>query len=445
MRRSILLAAFTLLAAHSAHAQSLRHRISELFIFGPGSDPLFLAGTADPDNPASIRVHGEHFIPSAVSENGSVIDFLAVAVGRSVSSVPIGSASSGETFRFEGGIPVKTSTSAGPILAERSQTLGRGRALVGLGRTNFHFTSLRGQDLNNLSLNFTHQNVDFAGCDSATGGKCSLMGWPLLENDFIQVQLGMSMDVNITTLYTTYGLFDNLDLSVIVPMVSTHLSGTSVAQIVPFGGSSTATHFFGGTPQNPELSATRQVTGSANGVGDVAVRAKLLVRETSTAALAVFGEGRFATGDANDFLGAGYFSGRGVAALTAMYGAFSPHANLGYLYRSSTSANDAVLTALGFDDLMAPGVTIAVDVLSELQVGASKLTLPGPVSIEYPFRRTILPTTIPDTRDDIVNGSLGFKFTHSSGATAIVNAMVPLNTGGLRGRMVYTAGVEYAF
>jgi hypothetical protein len=424
--------------------QTLRDKVSDLFIFGSGTNPLQLGGTADPNNPSAVRAHGDHFIPSAVSQNGSIITFLTVAVGRSVSSVPIGATSSGETFRFEGGVPVKTSTSAGPIMAERPQTLGRGRAIVGVGRTSVPFTALRGQDLGNLELTFTHANSDFAGCDSIAGGDCSQMGLPLLENEIIQVRLNMRMDVTITSLYATYGLFDFLDLSFVVPLVTTRLSGTSTASVVPFGGT-TATHFFDGTPADPVLSASRSVSGSAFGVGDVAVRAKMLVRQSAKASLALFGDARFATGDDNDLLGAGYFSARGAAAITAAFGAFSPHLNAGYLYRNTETASDAVLTTVGFDHLMVPNVTLAVDVLSNFQVGESKLRLPQEVQIEYPFNRTIRPTSIPDTRDNIVDGSLGFKISHASGVTAIVNALVPLNSGGLRGRTIFTAGLEYAF
>ncbi len=59
-----------------AVAQGLRDQINELFIFGSGQDPLFLAGTADPNNPISVQVHGSHFVPSAVESNGSLISFL---------------------------------------------------------------------------------------------------------------------------------------------------------------------------------------------------------------------------------------------------------------------------------------------------------------------------------------------------------------------------------
>ena len=184
-------------AARAQGDQTLRGKISQLFIFGPGEDPLFLAGTADPNNPASIRAHGNHFVPSAVAENGSLIAFLSGAISTSVGNLPIGATSGGVTFRFEGGMPVKTSTSAGPIFAERAQTLGRGRALVGLGRNTFHFTSLRGVPMDDIELIFTHENVNFAGCDSIQGGDCSKMGIPNLENDIMQFRLKLDLDVTV--------------------------------------------------------------------------------------------------------------------------------------------------------------------------------------------------------------------------------------------------------
>src|SRR3954469_5771207 len=124
MRRSCLVLTVLALCSTAAGAQGLRDKISQLFIFGGGTDPLFLAGTADPNNPASIRAHGDHFVPSAVSENGNIIAFLTISIGGNVANAPTGSTSGSETFRFEGGVPVRTTTSWGPIFAERGQTLG---------------------------------------------------------------------------------------------------------------------------------------------------------------------------------------------------------------------------------------------------------------------------------------------------------------------------------
>jgi len=426
------------------HGQGLRSKIDQLFIFGSGDDPLFLAGTADPSNPVSIQSHGSHFVPSAVSQNGSIISFLTTAIAGNVSNTPIGSTSGGETFRFEAGVPVRTSTSAGPIFAERAATLGRGRTVVGVGRSSAEFTSLRGVDMHNIDLYFTHQNVDFPGCDSIQGGPCKLMGIPLLENDIMQFKLNMDINVDVTSFYATYGLFDNLDIGVVLPLASTTMHGRSDAQIIPFGGP-TAVHFFAGTPENPVLQASRDVDGSAFGLGDISVRSKWLVRQTNRASLALLGDARFATGDEEQLLGSGNFAVRGLAILSGQFGNFGPHANAGYIHRAGGKQNDAVLGTMGFDALVADRVTLAADLISELQVGHSDLVLPAPVQFDYPFKRTIVPTSIPDVADDIVNGSFGFKFSIPNGFTAITNALIPLNRGGLRANVTYTAGLEYAF
>jgi hypothetical protein len=444
MRRLLLVLAALVLLSNAARAQGLRDKIAQLFIFGTGEDPLFLGGSADPNNPASIRAHGTHFVPSAVSQNGAIIGFLTTAISANVANAPIGSTSGGETFRFEAGVPVRTSISAGPIFAERALTLGRGRSVVGIGRTSSHLSSLRGTDIHNVELFFTHQNVDFPGCDSAQGGPCARMGFPLLENDVMQFKLDLDLNVRVTPIYATYGLFDNVDVGIVLPLVSTSMHGQSNAEVIPFGGP-TAAHFFSGTPGDPGLSAQRNVDGSAFGLGDLALRSKVVVSRSPRTNVAVLGDARFATGDPDQLLGAGSFSGRVIAILSSQFGSFSPHGNVGYVYRAGKLQNDAVLATVGFDDLMADRVTIAADLVSELQVGHSHLSLPEPVHYDYPFNRTITPTSIPTIADDIVDGSLGFKFSMKNGFTVVTNVLVPLNRGGLRPNASYTAALEFAF
>ena len=48
-------------------------------------------------------------------------------------------------------------------------------------------------------------------------------------------------------------------------------------------------------------------------------------------------------------------------------------------------------------------------------------------------------------RDDIVNGSFGFKIAPARATTIVLNTLFPLNRGGLRPNLVYTAGIEYTF
>jgi hypothetical protein len=443
--RSIALATIVMLAVPSAaHAQTLRERISNLFIFGAGQEPLFLAGSGDPNNPASLQAHGEHFIPSSSAENASLIGLISDALGASIGSIPIGSTSGSETFHFVGGVPSRTSTSAGPIFAERAQTLGRGKALVGISRTAFRFATLRGVDMHNIDITFTHQNVDFAGCDAQFGDDCSKYGVPVLENDAMDFRLSMDLDVAVTSMYVTYGVTDRIDIGLVVPIVQADFRGESNAQIMPFGGT-TVVHYFAGTPQNPVLSASRQSLGSAAGLGDVAVRAKLNIRESPEASVAVLLDGRFPTGSEDDLLGSGKFAGRALAIINTTRGDFSPHINVGYLHHGGTQQNDAVLGTIGFDQRMAEKFTLAADLVTELQVGDSKLKLPELVTYDAPFRRTLTPTNIPNVRDDIVNGSFGVKAAPARNTIIVLNTLFPLNRGGLRPNLVYTAGVEYTF
>jgi hypothetical protein len=442
--RQLLVTALILLGAPPLHAQHLRDRLSDLFIFGTGGTPLVLGGTSDPDNPESIRIHGSHFVPAAVASNGTVISFLTNSIGSNVANVPVGATSGGSTFSFQGGVPTRTSTSAGPIFGERAQTLGRGRVLAGLARTGVHFKTLRGVDLDHIRFTFTHANSDFPGCDSIAAGDCSLLGIPTLENETIDLNLALDVRLTVTSFLLTYGLTDRVDVGVALPVVSISLDGTSNAQINPFGPPP-AVHFFGGTPDAPVLTASRTIDGSTTGLGDVDGRVKVNLRRGEPLSVAILGGVRFPTGSESNLLGSGSFAVRGLAILSAHFGAFSPHANVGYLYRGGEFENDAVLATLGFDHLLAPWATLAVDVISQLQVGDSPLQVPGPVEIESPYHRTITPTVIPDTRDDLVDGSLGIKLTAAPGLTVVGNGEWSLNRGGLRPDVIWTAGLEYNF
>jgi len=444
MRRCIWTLVGLTVAATSLGAQGLRDKISELFIFTAGKDPLFLGGTADPNNPAVIQLHANHFIPAARAENGTLIAFLSNAISGNVANVPVSATSGGSTFRFEGGVPVRTSLSPGPVFGERALTLGRGRVFIGANVNRQHFESLRGVPLNGIQMTFTHQNVTGPVCDSIVGTSCTPYGVPTLENDVIAVQLALDLDMTVTSFFLSFGLLDRVDIGVVLPFVSTSLRGTSDAQIRPFGGT-TAAHFFGGTPSNPQLSTSRFVEGSSSGIGDVAARVKILLTQTERATFAVLGDVRFPTGSENDLLGSGHLAARGLGILSARFGEFSPHTNVGFLLRSGDLQNNAVLATVGFDHVMAPWATLAVDVVSEFQVGESKLRLPGTVTYDAPFRRTVEPTNLPTTRDDQVNGSFGFKFATGPGVTIVANSVWPLNRGGLRPNVLWTAGLEYNF
>jgi hypothetical protein len=431
-------------AAVPLRAQGLEDRLTDLFIFGSGDDVLVLGGSASAGDPA-IRAHGNHFIPSAVSGNATIISFLSNSISTNITNIPFSSSSGGETFRFEGATPVRTSISAGPIYAERAQTLGRGRFFAGLARSGLSYKTLRGIPLDEVQFTFTHQNVDFPGCDELFGGDCTLYGVPTLENETIDFRLALDVSVNVTALLLTYGVSDRIDFGVVLPFVSTELRGASTATVVPFGATVPPAHFFSGTPEDPVFTASRFSEGSSSGLGDVSARVKVNLRQATPVSLAVFAEGRFPTGSEEDLRGAGAVALRGLGIVSARLGDFSPHVNVGYQYRGRALDNDAFLLTAGFDELLAPWATLAGDLITEFQVGTSRLTIPPDVELEAPFRRTVRASSIPERRDDIVNASLGTKLSLPQRVTFLANAVFPLNRGGMRPDVLWTLGAEYTF
>ena len=432
------------LAASPLRAQSLEDDLNQLFIFGEGDEALHLGGSAASENPG-IAVHGDHFIPSAVGGNATIISFITGSISSSVANLPVSSSSGGETFRFEGATPVRTPISAGPIYGERAQTLGKGRLFVSLTYTGLNYSTLRGVPLDQLPLVFTHQNVDFPGCDAIFHGDCSLYGVPVFENEVIDFNLNLDMSVNITEFLLTYGVSDRIDFGVVIPLVKNSITGTSTATIIPFGETGPPPHFFSGTEENPVLTASRFVEGSSSGLGDVSARVKMNLRESTPVSVAVLAEGRFPTGSEEDLRGTGALALRGLGIVSARLGDFSPHANIGYQYRGSDLDPDVFLITAGFDQLLAPWATLATDLLTEFPVGSQEIPLPQPVVLQAPFRRTVQTTTIPDRRDDLVSASMGVKLTIPKAATLLVNGIFPLNRGGMRSDVLWTVGAEYAF
>jgi hypothetical protein len=442
----VWLASFVLTGALAAplRAQGLEDRLRDLFIFGTGDDVLVLGGSAAADNP-QIQVHGMHFVPSAVAGNATIISFLTNSISTNVTNIPFSASSGGQTFRFEGATPVATSISAGPIYAERAQTMGRGRLFVGVARSGLHYKTLRGVPLDDIKFTFTHANVDFPGCDAIFGGDCSVYGIPTFENETIDFKLDLDVDVNVTALQLTYGISNRIDFGVVVPFVSTSLRGTSFAEIIPFGTNGPPPHFFSGTETDPVFTASRFSEGSASGLGDVSARVKVNLREGTPVSLAVLGDGRFPTGSEEDLRGSGAVQLRGLAIVSARLGDFSPHVNVGYQFRGRTLDNDSFLLSAGLVQLLAPWGTLAAAVISEYQIGTSHLTVPTDVTLEAPFRRTIDATDIPERRDDIVNASLGTKLSLPQRVTFLANALFPLNRGALRPDVLWTVGAEYTF
>jgi hypothetical protein len=428
MRRTLALLAVLAAAPLSAHAQSLRQDVESLFSFGACGQPLCLSLSGPADR------HAGHYISSSVQANGSLLGFLNDAIGATLGSVPISATSSGATFRFVNGAPVSTTTSAGPIFAERAQTLGRGALLIGVNSTRLSFDRLRGTDLDDVSFNFAHQDVAAPG-----------LGDLPFEFDYINVRPSIHLSLQSTAVFATYGLTDRIDVGVAVPVVYARMRGSSTATVLDVAGAVSTLHYFGSDTLNRAYSTSARASGSHTGIGDVAVRAKASVYESDRVGVSIMGDGRLPTGDEDNFTGTGDLAVRALGIVSARLGSFSPHLNGGYAFRGGEAQNDAVLLTAGFDQLVSRTVTLAVDAISEFQVGESALTLPQQISFAGSPARTVAATNIPDRRDDLVNLSVGAKFVFAR-VTAVANGILPLGNGGMQSRGgIYTLGLERTF
>lgn len=406
------------LVAGPVQGQTLTQRVQELFTFGNCGGSLCLQVDGG---------HGDHYIPEVVQGERNTLAFLQAAIGSGLTSIPAAAANGGVRVRFVDGRPVTEEISPGPIFAERAQTLGTGILLAGGNVTGLSFSNIRGVPLSDLELNFGHVNVGNAA-----------FGDPDFENDLIRVRTALDVSLLVANVYLAYGVSDAVDLGVAVPLVQTSLGGSSQADVISTL-SQTPHQFVGGG-----TSAQTSTDGSAVGVGDISVRAKVRLYEQDTWGAAVLGEARLPTGSEEDFHGTGGVGVRALGILSGQAGNFSPHLNAGVLLSGSEAQGDQLLLTAGFDQILAPNVTLALDFLGAWGLGESTVVLPDDIRFDVPQPRTTRSSNLPDIADTRMDGSVGVKFL-AGGTRIVANALVPLNDGGMRPSVVWTLGLERLF
>ncbi|HEY7234985.1 MAG TPA: hypothetical protein VH539_12605 [Gemmatimonadaceae bacterium] len=408
----------------SARAQDdVRSKVREIFHFGTCSSLICLS--------TSTGMHGTHFNPDANAVGQVVVDFLSNAITNSVANVPLGATSSGTTFAFDAaGLPIATAQSTGPIFGERAQTLGRNRFLVSGKYTESSFSSLRGVPLTDLQLTLTHQDVPPPG-----------LGDPDFERDTIHIATSLQASVSVFALSATWGITNNIDIGFAIPFVNLSVSGTSIGTIVP--ATSVINHYWKGTAADPQLVDTASGSAMQSGIGDVSIRAKFNLVQTPIGGAAFLADVRLPTGKQDDLLGTGETSVISWFITSLTLKQFTPHANIGYIYRSGENQNSGVLSAVGFDALIASPFTLAADVVGQFPIGTDKLTLPKPAVY---LDGTVVPrTNIPNGKDDIVAASMGAKLLVGGGFIAVGNVLFPISEGGMRPNATWTVGLERNF
>ena len=171
--------------------------------------------------------HSAHFNGGFQSEFGKI----NIALVRQLGALPIPSPASGFTYTFDNstGTFVRSTQSFGPILADRAETIGRGRFAFGYSLQQFSFETFDGLRLSHIPAVFTHDDFLLGG------GRA----------DVITTNNAIAASVTQSTLSLTYGATERLDISFGVPLIRTSLKVVSDATIHRIGtGDSAAIHFF---------------------------------------------------------------------------------------------------------------------------------------------------------------------------------------------------------
>jgi hypothetical protein len=364
------------------------------------------------------------------------------AMATQLTSLPIPSPASGFTYTFDPALGVyrRSGQSFGPILAERAETIGKGKFFFGFSHQQFKFDSLDGTDLSKVPSVFTHS----PGAPE-----------PAIGNDLITTNNFLDIRIAQTTTFFTYGLHDRFDVSVALPYLRASMNVSSDATVQRIGTSTRPNiHYFLDANGNITNRAQFNDGGSATGIGDVIFRLKGTVLRTGPAWLAVGADIRTPTGDEYDFLGSGALGVRPFAALSFRSKHVSPHINVGYQWNDSSVLAGDIRTgrkghlpnqftyAAGIDAGISPKFTLAFDVLGAhiykaLRVNQEIFTAAN--SQQFPqisFKQSAV---------NVTNASAGFKVNPIGTMLVSFNLLMKVNDAGLRDRVTPLIGVSYSF
>jgi len=403
-------------------------------------------------------IDGVQHLPHFNGDFQSSFSPLGTAIGTELTLLPLASPASGFTYTFDQstGLPAATQQSFGPILAERAETIGKGKYFLGVTYQYFSFDALDGVDLGKIPAVFTHDDPDAGG----------------FHSDIITSSNSIKLYVNQATAFATFGIASHVDLSLALPILQVRINANSFASIHWTNSASQQAHIF---PNGGETQGFR-VADSASGIGDVTARVKAAVIHGEHASLALAADVRLPTGNEENFLGSGAYGIKPFLIASARSGKWSPHLNLGYQIngnsllagnftgydvgnvtqpRPATSAhlpNDLFYT-VGADVGATKNLTLCFDFLGQRVFGAKiigpgapfkptapEIATPG-VTAAPPYATTAVTTG----SFNVMMGSAGLKTKLGPNLLLTANALFQLNNNGLRAKVVPLLGLSYTF
>jgi hypothetical protein len=332
---------------------------------------------------------------------------LSRALLAAIATVPVGTSSSGFTYRLNPalGTVERASETFGPFFVERALTAGAGQASFGFTFQYASFQSLDGYDLEDgqfvtVANQFRDEPAPF---DIET--------------------LALDVTTSTATFYGNVGLTDRVDVGVAVPLVRLQVNGTR-----------------NNTYRGRTLLQAR-ASAETLGLADVAIRSKVRLTGEGPAHVAAGVELRLPTGKQEDLLGAGDTAVRFQGLASAEAGRTSVHGNFtlgtGGLGREYSYGGAVAVAAT-------PQVTVVGEVLARRISGVQRIT-----ELITPHPRISGVDTlrlVPSGEDQTTAFAVaGFKW--NVGGTWLLqgNVLIPMTETGLTAKFTPTIAIDYSF
>jgi hypothetical protein len=445
MRRlAVVLFAATLLpsAAQAQDCSSSEGLACLLLRFFSPSNPVVLRPAAEPFN------HAAHFVSQP--EARQTLSELNRSIATQLSTFPISSSSGGFTFTFDPALGVfnRNTETFGPVFSERPLTSGKGKFSFGVTHTITTYDEFEGADLGNgdMKLFLLHQDTN--------NDRSNLSPW--FEGDVIRADLHLDIENDTTVLFANYGVTDRFDIGLAVPYLQLDMNARINANVerLASGVDPFIIHAFddGGVARDyPE-------SGSADGIGDILVRAKYNLKNSDSAGFAAALDVRLPTGDEENLLGSG-------ATQTKLFlvGAlrpsrrFAPRATVGYTLSSGGSdfigeLPDEIDYSVGFDAGLHSRVSFAADFIGRTMIDAPRVnfeerTLRSSLRLSpSTVNTTTVETPVPTTGNlNLWLASAGLKINPAGRLLLVANVLFALGDDGLQDKVTPVFGIDYTF
>jgi len=353
----------------------------------------------------------------------AVGEAIALTTALEVGTAPFGTSSGGFIFKLDPstGLQARTTTTFGPSFTERALTSGEGQVSIGATFSSTSFNEISGLDLSSLPLaSISSTNPQVARTATAN--------------------LGISS--RTVAISSTIGVTDNVDIGVVVPLVSVKIDGSS--------------SLFNGAGVDTRLA---QTTSIFSGLGDVSAMAKYRFYKfkggdmPDPGGVALLVNMRLPTGSRENLRGLGVTRTLIGGVYSSGTSRIRPHANAGFEFWSkgldvsgnpgeTITVRNQFQYAGGVEIEAAPKVTLIADFIGQQIFGGGQI---GQVTDSSPGIPGISSVTSLVAVPDGITKLLfvpGMKVNVKGKMLLSVNAIVTMKNNGLHATVTPVAGIN---